>query len=719
MTTRVAASSKLFDYVDGVILLPDEFQPDKPIKVDLNKMWLPATPFSKVEPIAQNPRLSAFVLDAVTLICRRRKKSKSKATDVAGQIRTIVKFIEFLYVEGIYAPSECDKETIRILLTKLVAGGWSEALRLQERTLGLAKQLGVRAIQSMTSQPKIRDGICITDRVKRHLGTNCSGPETAAVRRAIRKVLRLDQPSTRDIGGHQLKSSTLFAIFDVVNLASDLPEGRGLTFVPFPDPFVLSNKLGLPNGRTRNMRPEHVGTLLKECFAWIYTLAEPLVALLNTIADELSRSPPKDSGARADLVAKVLAQSADAARFQELSGMRIRNIRCRVAQNPTECTLSEAIDCLMSACFVTVAFFNARRKDEIQHPVIGLKDDSLRPFDVTLDLYVCSFYLEKFTKDYRDFFVNDATVAAVRVLHSASDVERRLNQGHGPSTGRSLFRVPTVRAKHPLTSRTFQFSRSRSARRLLRRAFGASAERLAYASHMGRRAYGLIMINRYSSPSLLALSQQYDHHGRLDVTNIYLSDPMRGNTLDQLEGFGRLRLPPAEVIADLEATVADAARERLAAIVNSIVRGTDSLYGGFTVFVNRLHARIASRMTYDDVDLRAATDLLTEALLRKGHKVVPFRHGDCCASDARSATAKCSRGSGRPRRENASPKTCSKCPFHARSPIHAQAMTLGIANLRRRLSELPVGGKLWKQMTAEITELEQAVADAQARPGSS
>jgi hypothetical protein len=45
-------------------------------------------------------------------------------------------------------------------------------------------------------------------------------------------------------------------------------------------------------------------------------------------------------------------------------------------------------------------------------------------------------------------------------------------------------------------------------------------------------------------------------------------------------------------------------------------------------------------------------------------------------------------------------------------------MTLGIANLRRRQSELPVGSKPWKQMAAEITELEQAVADAQARSGS-
>jgi hypothetical protein len=590
MTTRVAAQSKLFDYVDGVILLPDEFQLGKPINIDLNRMWLPATPFSKVEPITENPRISAFVLAAVTLICRRRKKAKSRATDIARQIRNIVKFVEFLYVEGIYDPSECDKETIRILLTKLVAGGWPEALRLQERTFGLSKQIGVRAIQSMTSQPKVRDGIRITDRVKRLLGTNCAGSETLAVRRAIRKALRIDQSSAQDMQSHRLKSSTLFAIFDVVNLVSDLPEGQGLTFVPFPDPFVLANKLGHPNGRTRNIRPEHVGTLLQECFAWIYTLAKPLIALLNTIADELSRRPPRDSGARAALVANVLVQSADAAHFAELSGMRIRNIRCRVAQNPTECTLSEAIDCLMSACFVTISFFNARRKDEIQHPVIGLKDNSLRPFDVELDLYVCSFYLEKFTKDYRDFFVNDATVAAVGVLRSASDVERRMSRGNGPSTGRSLFRVPTVRARHPLNSQAFQFNRARSARRLLRRAFGASAERMAYASHMGRRAYGLIMINRYSNPSLLALSQQYDHHGRLDVTNIYLSDPMRGNTLDQLEGFGRLRLPPAEVIADLEATVADAARERLAAIVDSIVRGTNSLYGGFTVFVNRLHA---------------------------------------------------------------------------------------------------------------------------------
>ena len=31
--------------------------------------------------------------------------------------------------------------------------------------------------------------------------------------------------------------------------------------------------------------------------------------------------------------------------------------------------------------------------------------------------------------------------------------------------------------------------------------------------------------------------------------------------------------------------------------------------------------------------------------------------------------------------------------------------------------DLPVGSKPWKQMTAEITELEQAVAEAQARTG--
>ncbi|MBU6438968.1 MAG: hypothetical protein KGJ03_10075 [Betaproteobacteria bacterium] len=713
MANHVQVNSSSFEYSNGVIVLSDKFRPDNPIKVDLKKLWLPATPFSNVEPIANNLRLSAFLLDVAALFCIRRKNTKSAAGDVARHIRTIAKFIEFLYVEGIYDPSECDRATIRVLLSKLTAGGWSEALRIYERTEKSLQQIGSSETRRIALQPGVRVGVRVGDRIKRLLGTNCSGSETAAAREAILDVVHQDRPRRSPVDKpRQLTSSALLAIFSTINLTSDLADGRGLAFLPFPNPSLLANKHGRPDGRTRNLRPEDVGALLAECFSWIYRLAGPLAELLNTLAFEMVARRPENSGARAALAASVLTTSVAARTFEAESGLRIRNIRVRHSQAQTECTLSEAIDCVLSACFIVISFFNARRKDEVQHPVIGLKDNSLRAFDEGLGLYVCSFYLEKFTKDYREFFVNDATVAAMKVLQSFSEIERKLSGDDGGLSGRSLFRVPTLRAKFPLTRRMFEFNRSRSAKRLLQRAFGESEEGLSYAPHMGRRAYGLIMIHRFSEPSLLALSQQYDHHG-LDATNIYLSDASRGNTLEQLEGFGRLRTPPAEVIEDLEAAIDEVSRERLKEIVDVILRGEQSMQGRFPVFVNRLHDRIAARLKYDDADLRDSSTVVAEALLAKGHKVVAFRHGDCCASAVRSSAARCSRGSGRPRRERASPQVCATCAFHSRSLIHVQAMTLGVAHLRQQLSGLPVGCKPWKQLCAEIRDLEQAIAESQ------
>lgn len=715
MTNHVEVSSIGFEYSKGVIVLSDEFRPGNPIKVDLKKLWLPATPFSSVEPIANNPRLSVFLLDFAALFCLRRKKTKSAAADVARHIRTVAKFIEFLYVEGIYDPSECDRATIRLLLSKLAAGGWPEALRIYERTESSLRQVGSSEIRRIALQPSVRDGVRVGGRIKRLLGTNCSGSETAAVREAILAVVHEDRPRKSPVyRPRQLTSAAFLAIFSTINLTSDLADGRGLAFLPFPNPFLLANKYGRPDGRTRNLRPEDVGALLAECFSWIYRLAAPLIELLNTLAVETRARRPANTGARAALVASVLTTSAAARRFETQSGLRIRNIRVRRSQAPTECTLSEAIDCVLSACFIVISFFNARRRDEVEHPVIGLKNNSLRPFDEGLGLYVCSFYLEKFTKDYREFFVNDTTVAAIKILQSFSEVEQKLSGDDVVVSGRSLFRVPTLRAKFPLTSRAFQFNRSRSARRLLDRAFGESEKVFPYAPHMARRAYGLIMIHRFSEPSLLALAQQYDHRG-LDSTSIYLSDGSRGNTLEQLEGFGRLRTPPAEVMEDLEAAIDEVSRERLKEIVDVILRGEQSMQGGFPVFVNRLHDRIAARLKYDDADLRDSSTAVAEALLAKGHKVVAFRHGDCCASAVRSSAARCSRGSGRPRRERGSPQVCATCAFHSRSLIHVQAMTLGVAHLRQQLSELPVGCKPWKQLHAEIKDLEQAIAEGQRR----
>jgi hypothetical protein len=697
----------LVNYANGKIQIVDPLGSADGIReIDARKMLLPATRLASASCIADHPRLLTFTLKALKRALAQRRSAKSTAESMTKRAQLIAKFVEFLYINGIYDPTHCTKRLTQKLLKEFSRGGWQQALQLEERTNSLCTRLGAKALRGLIRTDR-NARVIVSEELRTRLSTNCRGPELEIVRSTISNFLGLAKRSVdTDPGEDSVTSTALFQVLDAVNLLAELPEGGGLEFVPFPSPFELAEKFGRPGGRTKNITPSNLGLLLGECFRWVFTYSTPLLAILTELTELIGRVKPSSASQRAKLFASLASTSVHAAEFSHLSSWTIVKIREERNLSKEECTLSNAIDSLMTACFLITMFFNGRRKDEIQHPKIGLASGSLRRFGTSGNLYVCEFYLEKFTKDFRDFFVGEATVAAIQVLEQLLQIETTLAGGKPKGSRQSLFRLATIRAKFPLQHRQYSFTPTRSGKRLLSRVFQDDSE-ISFATHMGRRGYCLLMMYRYSNPSILALSQQLGHRD-VGFTITYVTDPQRGNTVSQLEGFGQLRPPPDSVRRDLDAEMLKVSKDRLVEIVDEIITGSGSSQSGFSKFVTRLHSRLGSSLRYEDRALSAESMVISEYLLNRGHKVTPFRHADCCAPDLRAPSAKCSNGTGVPQRENASPKTCDGCRYQSRAPSHILAMSAGAEHLERLSQSLPIRSTERERLLRDAAELRAA-----------
>jgi hypothetical protein len=126
----------------------------------------------------------------------------------------------------------------------------------------------------------------------------------------------------------------------------------------------------------------------------------------------------------------------------------------------------------------------------------------------------------------------------------------------------------------------------------------------------------------------------------------------------------------------------------LSAIVEQAISGTIQRGGLFSRFILRFHQLLSSTLTYKTSPRSDKVQRISEALNKHGHGIVPFPHGNCCASLKRqSRLAKCfSDDSLTLQREKAGADLCGHCVFHDLERTHMQGIRMQLDQLEATVS---------------------------------
>lgn len=694
--------------------------------VPLDGLLLPPTAWApKGTRVIDRPDLVQTIKGAVSVYLTRTGESKSTEQNIRSVVNCLAKFFEFGWLNGSYRMSDWTEERTVLLFEALCAGGWEKALDLEARTCALLKQTNVEDAKRFLN---VNGGIA--NEFFFSLGSNSNTKELGKNAGQIEAALSVQLKSagfSNSSGG--MGQSLLRQTMGWINLLADVPGPAGLQFTPFENSFKKSKKHGRPGGRTSNLAPEEVGKLLKEAHLWIYTYSIPILllfeemkvaaALASNIQDEQTKF--REILAHSTLKQEILT-------LLKLDDLVLR--RAAYAQ-PNVLSLRQLAQALFDACFIVIGFCNARRAGEIVDRMFGLYFDAMQPFDSALGLHECDFYLEKYRKDYKKFFVNKGTVAAINVLKNMSALAVDLRRLRGWVTGeggdnkeRKVCQIPQFDAREETSPKWFVFNAGLggASRFYFVRAMGVDAS-WHVRPHMLRRAYALIMHYRYENSEIMAVSYQLDHvETGVNETITYLTDASKSDDRVKLERFSPLPedvdLMTAKEEFGLNTELRAVAHEKLHQFVGDLLSGNNKTSGGLPRLMLKFHQKLSGRMDYAALSEPEKVDALVLAVESRGQTLRPYPHGDCGApTEKRARIARCfdSKNDALDR-SRASAETCHKCPFHRASLGHIEGLKREKLWISARVSELP-SGVLRTQQTQNLANLEKVIIYHEKRLG--
>ena len=692
--------------------------------LDLADCWLPPSPLNRQPTrLSDEPHLCALIAASANeyLTALGWGKSMERCLDVA--CRTIIKLFEWSWVNEIYDPTKLSMAQFNDLLRKLAKVGWSGALAIEDRVKAHLAGLDSLDAEQLLCEPRSRKKNSLSSRCGAKLGTNLSAREMAQIKPLIlsaagRTVESGSKSKPRWAGSSNgMSYSLLRQTLTSINLLAAIDGPDPLPFIPYPSTRKLAETYGRPAGRTPNLRPEYIGQLLFKSMLLVRHVGPPLSKLLGEYIGKVQSSPSRPNRYEADI---RLLRSCDS--YQDTVSALGRDI-CRWSGRDGKgdeagSSLQELIREIYTAAGTIVIFMNARRRDEVEHPEIGLYNGALRQFDASLGLYIVDFYIEKSIQDYATFFVSDFTVEAIQILEKFSGLARRWRQvaervgeeAKGHSMLMELVNLtPAGREQRQMYK--FECDPSGHAYPFIVSILGDELAR-TFGPHMGRRAYALIFHYRYENATLLALAQQF---GSVSIERLvtYVTDGIR-----QLGGFRACELGAQATVSmrtnlkevrELEAELDIVSKERVEELVAKVLLSGVAHGGPFQKLVLRFHQKIIGRVKYDLSESSAAAKTVSKALIDRGHRSTPYPHGNCYARmDSKGGQAKCKdTKTGLPDATKASLRTCTGCPYHDYQAAHIQATQQFIDIKIQRLDVLDEASMLSRTLRKEVDEDQQ------------
>jgi hypothetical protein len=650
-------------------------------QIDFATCFLPPNRLhDQVTLLKDRPDLARVLVAVVDTYLIRQKNSKSTASTAKTMAGTVLRFLEYCWLNDIYHLKNVGPAQWEIFLRRYASGGWPEVLELERRGI----EIDIRTLP--LSRRYQKQGV---------VKYSCSALLEAIGTNVFETQVRLEYERgaqtgylKRARGDGPMSESVITQLICQLNNLVDIPKEMRAQSLAHANPYLFAASVDAsPQQRTENFDPRSLCALMAESYRWVAHYGEAVVEIARTAYADLTTL--EQEAADESRLFRAL-ECPRRIELERLLGTRITSVR-RMGDWKEGIGLVGLIRTLLASCFLLLGVFNARRKDEIQSRSIGLYAGAFSCVDEEMSLYQSYFYCEKTSQDYVEFFVNEISFKAMKLCKALSDVswEAVVRNGGANSSDRArkLFCMPPREGeKSPCW---YDYSTDPGVALLCERATG-DEKAIVPNAHMFRRAYAVVFHYRYENADLYALSQQLDHLD-LNMTLHYV-----------LEGASRIFAHHAAVLwgdggktktqralraRELSGEVKEYGEVKLHDDVLEILTGSRVVSGRFQRLVQRFAQKMYGRIKYDDTNLREAVAGVTQVLIGRGHTVTTMPHGNCNAGPAR-ASAGCFID-GRLARERASPLTCGNCPYHTMKTVQLQAVKDDLVRQRIHLSRLP------------------------------
>ncbi|MDM0082917.1 hypothetical protein QTI17_20190 [Variovorax sp. J31P179] len=624
----------------------------------------------KITLLKDRPDLARIIVAVVDSYLIRQQNTKSTATTSMTLAATVVRFLEYCWINEIYHLKDVSEGRWNDFLHKYTEGGWPQVLELERRS----SAIDLRTIRVGRRRQKkgVVEYTCLP--VLEAIGANVAESQVRLeYSRGTSKGVLL--PSR---GAKRTSQSSVAQVVGLLNNLVDLPRDMRAPSLAHVNPYLYAESMNaIPTNRTDNFEPDELAKLICEAYRWVNDYAGPILKLIERVYAELTAREQEDLD-ESRMV--IMLEAPERLHLETTLGVRLTSVRRVGDLSRGSIGVLGLTRTLLAACFVVLGIFNGRRKDEVQSRSIGLYADSFECLDKELGLFQSYFYCEKSAHDYQSFFVNEISFKALNVAKALSDIAWTVARRNGgqEQTGRArkIFCMPP--RSNEIAPVWYDYSTDIGIKMLLWRATGTSLS-VTPNAHMFRRGYATVFHYRYENSDLYALSQKLDHQTLAMTIHYVLDGPSRklARHAATLWNDGAGRSARAIHAAELAKEIKDYAKVKLHDDVLEILTATNPVSGGFTRLVHRFTRKMYGRIKYDDDDLRRVARGVTDIFLSRGHAVTPFPHGNCNAGPAKRGA--CCYAEGRLARERASAITCSKCPYHSMKEAHFQAIQEDLA----------------------------------------
>ena len=680
-------------------------------EISLQRFVLPPNSvYPKPTKLVDHEILFLSTIYAVSEYSRNTPSSKSKANRIAFMLTITVKFMEYIWLNDTFDLKDLSPHTLKKLPCHLANGGWHEALNISERLssfLATANDYDHPVFTSTNSKKSISSaGFQLA------ISTNITGKETSLYFDQVQKFKAMkgwpsaakNQKETLTLG---MNYSSLRQTLEALNYLYRIPNLYRLGMVPYPEYSRLSKRLTDTPGRTKNINSYGAGKMLEEALTLLYEQSDAILETIHYAGACLSNIDGRNIKTKLNdisLHSKLINPSVTTENIYKPITIKHLNHLTRD---------------LLTACFLIIAIFNARRRDEITHRKLGISLGACTVYNKENNIFEMMFYIEKNRKDYLPFYVGNATQKAAEALEKLQLIYLNIDYkthsiGKLKDTNITLFRHKLFSAKGFLGSYTdYNFEAYKTGQ-----AYHFISSRLKFeihsTPHMFRRLYCTIFMNQHEFPHLPALSYQLQHEC-LATTQIYITSPITQSEAATLSKIYDWQIE--EYIDthkhhnnDIAKYMDEAIKEKFSEIIYRII-SNDSVTGGYTKMVRVLFRRLQKSVTFKGLDDRQKIDTFIERLSSRGHAPSTFKHAQCLAGNNRiKSRSKCYELSDNTlHKENATPQLCSNCPFSFTSIEHIKGLEQHSLELSNQIKTLCSNSIIVKNLEIKLQNLYEII----------
>lgn len=690
-----------YSYVEG-----HEYHSQK----DLAKIWMPGSAgFEHPVPLLLYPHHTQAILNSVNQFSDQAKHTKSFLQQATSILSNTSRLIEWALLNDNYQLQSISKNDIKQLCKKLKNGGMPNLLQLPHRLDNFWDTIKndlnkIKVLVNLDGFDNSALGLR-TQMIQKMIGTNCTPqmmPNTFY--KSIAK--RLNPTGVKTDNGftekgikelQQPSAGRLNALFCDWNMLARQEAEDRISFLPFKNPNQLSRKLGKPVGRTPTIHAEHVTKLLGEAHLWIYKAAPLIIKEVRDLTN-LKYSKSTQTKARCSkkyicekLYTKQMTSSKALNELEKIIGLKIsrKSPNSKIGINDNIWNLSECISALMTACYLILQIYNARRQAEIQDPIIGIsKREHFRCVNEQYDWYQACFYNEKQGNRYW-YTINKGSTKALQTLFELSDAWENTEY-------LGLFNVPSFVLDDQYNIRPWKYSYSRNSdskitgHKFNKKVLGDD-DHLVNGSHIFRRIYAVIYHYQYEFSELLALCHQLGHVDP-EVTEVYVTDPDARDIHEQLQN--KVKATHKDITSSailikeenkaLDKIIKEVDIEKTAADILTLLMGSESMAGRYPAFLKKMFKILRKSVkfnqkiqqkyqsTFSELNPSLQSEEMAKVIFGRGHRCNPKPHNTCHRNSETKASHKAP----------CDPVQCKSCPYQEIKKIHLKIMKSDLVQLQ-------------------------------------